>query len=95
MHTSTSLSRGGVEQGTGSGYAWSNGYSDNSADGSPTYPWMTRRECQADARMRGAVAVFETPAGRLPKPEPSEATNPNAGTVQAFPGGRWTGKGAQ
>ena len=24
-----------------------------------------------------------------------QAINPNAGTVQAFPGGRWSGKGAQ
>lgn len=59
MKTITYFYRGGVERGTGKGYQWRNGYSENSADGSVVYPWMTRRECEADARTRGAVAKFE------------------------------------
>lgn len=59
--------RGGVERGTGNGYAWRDGYSENSAEGWPTYPWMTARECQEDARKRGAIAKFEVERGRLPK----------------------------
>lgn len=50
--------RGPVERGTGKGYAWRTGYSPNADDGSPTYPWQTRRECQAEARALGCRAVF-------------------------------------
>lgn len=52
--------RGGIERGTGTSYEWRNGYSENNEDGSVTYPWMTVRECQADARARGAKASFST-----------------------------------
>jgi hypothetical protein len=51
--------RGQIERGTGNGYEWRNGYSADSADGLPTYPWLTRRECQHDARTQGAIARFE------------------------------------
>ena len=34
------------------------GYSETSPDGCVSFPWMTYRECQADARSRGAVARF-------------------------------------
>lgn len=40
-------------------YGWREGYSQDSDDGRPTYPWMTRAECRAVARREGAVAVFE------------------------------------
>lgn len=54
--------RGTVERGNGKpGYDQHAGYSENAADGSATFPWMTRRECQADARARGAVADFANP----------------------------------
>lgn len=50
--------RGGVERGTGNGYEWRNGYSESGPAGEILYPWMTARECQQDAKKRGAVAVF-------------------------------------
>lgn len=51
--------RGMIERGNGKpGYDWHNGYSENGADGSPLYPWQTRRECQAEARSNGANARF-------------------------------------
>ena len=51
--------RGQVERGTGKpGYVWRDGYSPDGPDGSATYPWLTYRECQADARAQGARAVF-------------------------------------
>jgi hypothetical protein len=36
-------------------------YSETSAQGGTLYPWMTYRECQADARARGVVARFSKP----------------------------------
>lgn len=66
MKTITYIYRGGVERGTGSGYVWHDGYSPNSDDGHMTAPWMTKRECQSDAKQRGAIAIFEVPVGRLP-----------------------------
>lgn len=68
MNTITYHYRGGVERGTGSGYRWHDGYSENSPDGSITYPWMTTRECQADARTRNAKAIFEVAPSRVAKP---------------------------
>lgn len=51
--------RGRVERPDGKGgYSWCNGYSET-VDGSVLYPWMTRRECQAQARKQGRRAVFE------------------------------------
>ena len=40
------------------GIAWRDGYSEAGINGAVTFPWMTYRECQADARSRGAVARF-------------------------------------
>ena len=56
--------RGGVERGTGRGYKWHNGYSETSEDGSTLYPWMTARECQADAKARGFKAVLQMDSKR-------------------------------
>jgi hypothetical protein len=51
--------RGLVERGTGGpGYDWREGYSETAPDGGILYPWMTKRECQADARAKDAQAVF-------------------------------------
>lgn len=50
--------RGTIERGNGRpGYDWKEGWSET-IDGMVSYPWNTRRECQAEARRRGAVAVF-------------------------------------
>lgn len=60
----TYVYRGRIERGTGeSSYSWCDGYSEDSADGFPTYPWLTRRECRQDAKSKGAVAQFCTPPG--------------------------------
>jgi len=68
MKTITFIYRGGVERGTGKpGYAWFDGYSENTADGHPVYPWMTKVECRDLARSRSAKAVFQVPAGRITK----------------------------
>ncbi len=51
--------RGGVERGIGGSYEWREGYSQGSADDSHVYyPWMTKRECQRDAKAQGATARF-------------------------------------
>jgi len=51
--------RGEVERGTGGpGYRWHPGYSEDSEDGKPLYPWMTIAECRQDAKARGAKAAF-------------------------------------
>lgn len=54
--------RGSVERGTGRGYKWHDGYSEDSPGGGITYPWLTKREAQADAKVRGARAVFVAPS---------------------------------
>lgn len=48
--------RGMVERGPR--YAWREGYSSQDENGAVLYPWMTRRECQQDAKRRGEKAVF-------------------------------------
>lgn len=48
--------RGRVER--GSRYDWQDGYSATTLDGSVLYPWMTRRECQRDARQQRKRARF-------------------------------------
>lgn len=50
--------RGEIER--GARYTWKPGYSADSIGDNPRplYPWMTKRECQADARRDGYVAVF-------------------------------------
>lgn len=52
--------RGRVER--GSRYKWHEAYSATTPEGYVLYPWMTRRECRADAKTKGARAVFEEPA---------------------------------
>lgn len=57
--------RGDIERGTANrpwsrpGYKWIAGYSESNPDGSATFPWNTRAECQELARAQGAVAVFK------------------------------------
>ena len=51
--------RGLTERGTGEpGYRWVEGWSENSAEGKELFPWMTRRECLAEARSNGVKALF-------------------------------------
>ncbi len=57
----TYVYRGRIERGTD--YRWCDGYSQDSADGLPTYPWMTRQECIRDAKSKGEKAQFYTPPG--------------------------------
>jgi hypothetical protein len=57
--------RGGVER--GARYEWRDGYSQNSAEDLPLYPWSTRSECRAEAKKDGYKAVFY----RDGKPEPT------------------------
>jgi len=54
--TITYYYRGLIER--GSDYHWTKGYSANSDDNLPLYPWETFRECQRDAKLKGARAVF-------------------------------------
>jgi len=50
--------RGPIERGNGKPrYDWKDGWSEGE-DGHVLYPWMTRRECQRDAKARGCKAVF-------------------------------------
>lgn len=60
----TYVFRGLVERGTGRrrAYVWKNGYSETSPSGGVSFPWMTRRECQLDARSRDLVARFQEAA---------------------------------
>lgn len=53
--------RGSIERATRRGYAWRDGFSETSAEGRPLYPWLTRAECMADAKARGARAAFVRP----------------------------------
>ena len=52
--------RGNVERWSMSsrGNPWRRGYSANSKDGFPLYPWSTKRECQSEAKKLGLRAVF-------------------------------------
>ena len=50
------LERGMIERGPR--YEWRMGYSENGENGAETQPWLTWRECQADAKQRGKRAVF-------------------------------------
>lgn len=50
--------RGLIER--GAHYEWREGYSE-SVDGKVLYPWNTKRECQQEAKARGARASFVTP----------------------------------
>jgi hypothetical protein len=65
MKTITYAYRGLVERGNGKpGYTWYQGYSETAPDGSITYPWLTYRECIADAKAQGARATFYRPGVR-------------------------------
>jgi hypothetical protein len=55
--------RGGIERGIGGSYVWKDGYSATSPDGGAYYPWMTKRECQTDAKKQGGKAVFDETRG--------------------------------
>ena len=59
--TITYTYRGGVERGPR--YDWHDGYSETGPNGEVYFPWMTRSECQRDARSQGAQAIFYTPPG--------------------------------
>jgi hypothetical protein len=48
--------RGQIER--GADYHWTDGWSENSPEGQPYYPWNTKRECQSAAKKAGARAVF-------------------------------------
>jgi hypothetical protein len=52
--TITYYYRGEIERG---GH-WAEGWSENSEDGLPLYPWSTKRECQHAAKLQGSKAVF-------------------------------------
>lgn len=49
--------RGDVERGTGRGYRWHEGYSED-LPGRVSYPWLTKTEAQTDAKSRNGRAVF-------------------------------------
>lgn len=53
------IERGLVERARRGSYYWTVGYSETSKNGKILYPWMNKRECQADARSRGCVARFK------------------------------------
>lgn len=50
--------RGQIERGANSNYRWIEGWSAQSDDNLPLYPWITKRECQQEAKQQGARAVF-------------------------------------
>jgi hypothetical protein len=54
--TITYYYRGMIER--GANYDWREGWSANSEEGQTLYPWNTKRECQAEAKTKGAKAVF-------------------------------------
>lgn len=55
--------RGLVERGVGGRYVWREGFSQTTKDGSVLYPWLTKKEAQADAARfnRKAKFVRDTP----------------------------------
>lgn len=48
--------RGMIERGPN--YDWREGWSAQSDNNRPLYPWSTKRECQSEANSKGAKAVF-------------------------------------
>lgn len=51
--------RGDVERGgPTTRIRWARGYSASGLAGAVAYPWLTRRECQRDAKWQGARAIF-------------------------------------
>jgi hypothetical protein len=61
--------RGAIERGVGGSYVWREGYSENSDNGLPLYPWSTKQECQRAAKADGFRAVFYR--GGKPEDTPS------------------------
>jgi hypothetical protein len=58
--TITYTYRGLIERPASNGrLCWSPGYSETGQSGEVVYPWMQRRECQQDAKQRGAKAAFQ------------------------------------
>lgn len=71
--------RGDVERGTGRGYRWHEGYSED-LPGGVSYPWLTKTEAQADAKSRNGRAVFVDRRGEalraaLPIAEPAKKSH--------------------
>ena len=56
--TSIYTYRGQIERRTATRIEWRTGYSAISEDGNVIYPFMTKRECQADAKAQCKRAVF-------------------------------------
>lgn len=54
--TITYYYRGLIER--GADYHWTEGWSAQSENNHPLYPWNTKRECQREAKSQGAKAVF-------------------------------------
>ena len=54
--TITFYYRGMIER--GANYDWKEGWSAQSDNDRPLYPWSTQRECQHEAKPQGAKAVF-------------------------------------
>jgi len=48
--------RGMIER--GADYHWVEGYSRTGESGEVWFPWLTRRECQSEAKQQGCKAVF-------------------------------------
>jgi hypothetical protein len=55
--------RGMIERPSKRGYRWHYGYSANSDDGNPLYPWNTKAECKAYAKAQGKQASFISEKG--------------------------------
>jgi len=51
--------RGMIERARGGVFRWRVGYSEDSPEGRPYYPWMTVAECRDDAKAQGGRAVFD------------------------------------
>jgi hypothetical protein len=72
--------RGDVERGTGRGYRWHEGYSED-LPGGVSYPWLTKTEAQADAKSRNGRAVFVDRRGealRAALPPPLLSSQPRS-----------------
>jgi hypothetical protein len=51
--------RGDTERVVRGSYKWFPGYSETSPEGHEYAPWMTKGECQRDAKAQGGVAKCE------------------------------------
>jgi hypothetical protein len=61
METRTYHYRGQIERWRAGrrSYVWCDGFSAQGSTGGVEYPWMTKQECRAEARLIGARAVFK------------------------------------